>query len=96
MSDEIDEIELLSLISKQLDKMSNELKNISERIDSLEGKTDDLHHYVPFVGWLEEVGQNVSNRFRWLRGYRAPPVLLTHNVTLEEESSKEKVSIISN
>ena len=71
-----DQKELLILISKQLDKMSHELKDLNERMDRLEGKTDDLHHYIPFVGWLEEVGQNISHRFRWLQGYKAPPVLL--------------------
>ena len=70
-----DEKELLILISKQLDKMSGELKELNIRIDRLEGKTNDLHHYIPFVGWLEEVGQNLSQRFRWLHGYKASPLL---------------------
>ena len=69
--------EILILISKQLDKMSNELKELNIRMDRLEGKTNDLHHYIPFVGWLEEVGCNLSQRFKWLHNYKPAPVL-TH------------------
>ena len=70
--------EILIFISKQLDKISDELKELNTRMDRLEGKTDDLHDYIPFVGWLEEVGQNLSKRFKWLHGYKPCPVLL-HN-----------------
>ena len=82
-----DEKELLILISKQLDKMSYELKCLNDRIDRIEGKTNDVHYYIPFVGWLEEVGQNVSKKFRWLKGYKPPPTLLIHNnsdINIEE------------
>jgi hypothetical protein len=70
-----DEKELLILISKKLDTISKSVKELNERVDSLEGKTNDLHHYIPFVGWLEEVGRDVSSRFRWLKGHRSPPTL---------------------
>jgi hypothetical protein len=82
-----EEKELFILISKQLDKISQEIKNIDERLYRLEGKTNDLHQYIPFVGWLEEVGQNISYRFSWLRDYRQPPQIVnceeSHNRLLE-------------
>ena len=57
--------------------------NIKKKYIDIE-KTDDLHHYIPFVGWLEEVGQNLSQRFRWLQGYKASPILecKTNNLNL--------------
>ena len=36
------------------------MNDLKTRIDRLEGKTDDIHHYIPFVNWLEVVAQNVS------------------------------------
>jgi GTP:adenosylcobinamide-phosphate guanylyltransferase len=77
-----EEKEILLLISKQLDCVSQELKHLNVRMDRLEGKTDDMHHYVPFVSWLETVGQNLSQNFRWLKDYRSPPVLTVTNDTL--------------
>ena len=79
-----DEKELLILISIKLDNMSHELKVLNNRMDRIEGQTNDLHHYIPFVGWLEEVGQNLSSKFRWLKGYKAPPILLTCENSEEE------------
>lgn len=45
-----DEKELLILISRKLDTISKSVQELNERVDRLEGKTDDIHHYVPFVG----------------------------------------------
>jgi hypothetical protein len=78
-----EEKELLILISQKLDTISKSVQELNNRVDRLEGKTDDIHHYVPFVGWLEEVGRDVSKRFRWLKGHREPPKLL---VGIDEES----------
>lgn len=72
-----EEKELLLLISKKLDTISKSVDELNERVERLEGKTDDIHHYVPFVEWIEEVGRDVSRRFSWLKGYREPPNLLT-------------------
>jgi hypothetical protein len=71
-----DEKEMFIIISKQLNNMSQELKNINERLNRLECKTDDIHNYVPFVGWLQEVGQDISYRFKWLKNYKVQPELL--------------------
>jgi hypothetical protein len=77
-----EEKELLILISSKLDMMSLEIKDLRTRIDSIEGKADDIHHFVPFVEWLETVGQNLSQKFRWLKGYKDPPVLNDKNTPL--------------
>lgn len=76
-----EEKELLILISKKLDSISRSVQELNERVDRLEGKTDDIHHYVPFVGWLEEVGRDVSRRFKWLKGHQEPPRLIESSVS---------------
>ena len=85
-----EEKEILILISKHLDQMSKELKDINIRMDRIEGKTDDIHHYVPFVSWLETVGQNLSQRFRWIKGYNDPPVLISKNTPLIMDENKNE------
>jgi hypothetical protein len=30
------------------------ITEIDERLKKIENKTDAIHHYVPFVGWLDE------------------------------------------
>ena len=62
-------------------------------MDRLEGKTDDIHHYVPFVGWLEEVGRDVSRRFRWLKGHREPPKLITNSTDSVSDNSEEESEV---
>lgn len=86
------EKELLVLISKKLDSISESVQELNKRVDRLEGKTDDIHHYVPFVGWLEEVGRDVSRRFRWLKGHREPPKLLMESESASEEVTDEEES----
>jgi len=84
-----DEKELLILISRKLDIMSLEIKDINIRMDRLEGKTDDIHHFLPFVEWLETVGQNLSQKFRWLKGHKSPPVLGNINTPLITNENRE-------
>jgi len=64
-------------------------------VDRLEGKTDDIHHYVPFVGWLEEVGRDVSRRFRWLKGHKEPPKLITNSTDSVSDNSDEESEVVS-
>jgi hypothetical protein len=81
--------ELFTLISQKLDEISYSVKELNDRMDRLEGKTDDIHHYIPFVGWLEEVGRDISNRFLWLKGHRHPPLLLDNDLELEVDAELE-------
>jgi hypothetical protein len=73
-----EEKEFLILILKKLDNVSKSIQELNERVDRLEGKTDDLHNYIPFVGWLEAVGRDLSGRFTWLRGHHNPPTLISN------------------
>ena len=52
---------ILETISNQLDIISKSLDNLNERVYRLEGKTNDIHKYVPFVGWLEGTAVTLSN-----------------------------------
>jgi hypothetical protein len=83
---------LLNILSK-LENMSNNLEQkidiLSSRIDQIEGKTNDIHQYVPFVGWLEGVGHVVSKKWSWLKGIPDVP-LLTVN---EENNDMDVVNI---
>jgi archaellum component FlaC len=51
---------LLQDISSQIHNISKDIDIINKRIDKLEDKTNDIHQYVPFVGWLESVGKKIS------------------------------------
>jgi hypothetical protein len=75
------------IILEKLDKIISDIEKLNHRVNNLEEKTNDLHHYVPFVGWLEEVGQNISQRFNWLTNYRAPPFLIDINSDDSENDS---------
>ena len=68
--------ELLFLIIKKLDIISEDVSVLKNKVDILEGKTSDIHQYIPFVSWLEEVGRNVSQRFKWLKWYKDQPLFI--------------------
>lgn len=74
MTDKNQETLLVKIIDR-LDEMSSSLTELNNRVDRLEGKTDDIHKYVPFVGWLEGVGQTVSKKWLWLKGVPDVPRL---------------------
>ena len=61
-------------ICNMLDKIQHSVDELDKRLSVLEEKTADLHDHVPFVNWLEIVAQDVSSRFRWLSGYKEPPI----------------------
>lgn len=43
-----------------LQSIQKQLSDLDKRLERLEGKTDDIHHYVPFVGWLERQGRRLA------------------------------------
>jgi hypothetical protein len=67
--------ELLLKIIDRLDEISSSVNDLTIRIDRLEGKTDDIHRFTPFVGWLETVGHKMSKQLYWLRGVPDVPQL---------------------
>jgi hypothetical protein len=75
---EISEKEILTTICSQLKEISTNIESLNQRIDRLEGKTNDIHQYVPFVGWLENVGASLSSSFSksWLlKNVKEQPLL---------------------
>jgi hypothetical protein len=78
------ENELLIIISQKLDDISKSVNELNTRVNRLEGKTNDMHQYVPFVEWLEEVGRDVSKKFKWLKGHRDPPMLTIDSSDINE------------
>jgi hypothetical protein len=77
-----DHIELLTEINNQLANMTKSMNDLNNRMSIIERKTDDIndgvgsidikttaiHKYVPFVGWLEGVGKNITNKLLYLNG----------------------------
>lgn len=74
MTDKNQEKLLLKIVDR-LDSISSSMVDLNNRMDRLEGKTDDIHKYVPFVGWLEGVGQTMSKKWIWLKSVPDVPRL---------------------
>jgi len=69
----------LDKINHSINKLDNSVNRLDKRISVLEQKTTDIHNHIPFVNWLEIVAQDVSSRFRWLSGYKEPPLKQLRN-----------------
>ena len=67
--------ELLLLIVKKLDNISEDVTNLKQRIENIEGKTEDIHKYTPFVEWLEQTGIRISKKFNLLNNYEKPNLI---------------------
>jgi len=48
-------------MEKKLDQILEKLSQLEERIERIEKDVKDVHHYVPFVGWLETQGKRIAN-----------------------------------
>jgi uncharacterized membrane protein len=64
------------VVIEKLDSIMKMLENLHHRVNQLENKTDDMHRYIPFVEWLRNVGQNLSERFRMIGGFRQVPDMI--------------------
>lgn len=62
-------------ICNKLDSISKTIDDMDKRLVVLENKTTELHSHIPFVSWLEDVGRDISGRFRWLKGHKDPPLI---------------------
>ena len=49
-------------IDQKLDRILEMLESLCERTKKLEDQTEDIHHYVPFVNYLEETAKSLSYR----------------------------------
>lgn len=61
-----------SLICKKLDEINGHILELQNRMDRLEGKTNDIHRYVPFVGWLENIGHKIKNKIPFIKNEEMP------------------------
>jgi hypothetical protein len=82
--------EILTTISSQLKEISINIECLNQRIDKLEGKTNDMHQYIPFVGWLENVGASLSNSWL-LKNVKKQPILREKGFLQEDVLLEEKV-----
>ena len=48
-----------TILIEKLDSIISKLDNIEERINVLENKTKDIHQFVPFVGWLDNISKKI-------------------------------------
>ena len=51
--------ELHLQIVKKLDNISSDIYILKQRVENIEGKTEDIHKDTPFVEWLEKTGINI-------------------------------------
>lgn len=57
----LDDIELsINAIKHKLDILENQ-------VDAVQNHTSDIHQYVPFVSWLENIGRSISRLPGFLR-----------------------------
>ena len=75
----IDTNKKLDIICNQLQIITASLENLNTRINKLENKTNDIHKYVPFVGWLENVGRNLV-KWSWIKNIEEPPLHIENNI----------------
>ena len=64
-------------INVKLDIIINKIETLEQRIDKLENKTNDIHQFVPFVGFLNNVTKKLFTlpKLNWL----------TNNIEIEED-----------
>ena len=64
-------------INDKLDIIIIKIETLEQRIDKLENKTNDIHQFVPFVGFLNNVTKKIFTlpKLNWL----------TNNIEIEED-----------
>jgi hypothetical protein len=55
-------------INDKLDTILNKIKDIDNRLILLENETKDIHQFVPFVGWLDNISKKILTipKMAWL------------------------------
>ena len=48
-------------LDKRLQVLENQNNSTFQKINEIEEKTNDVHHFVPFVQYLENLGQKLVN-----------------------------------
>ena len=70
---------LISLdeIKSNLDRLEKRVVNIEQSTNCVIEKTNDIHQFVPFVGWLSHIATLLPSRF--LIGTKPVPILKDDN-----------------
>ena len=67
----------------KLNLILEKLDSIESRLEKLEGKTDDIHRFTPFVGWLENQGRKIVSLS--FLPWKADPIPRIENIEITEE-----------
>lgn len=78
----------LNFLCEEIKKLSKEIKELNTKMERIERKTDDIHQYVPFVGWLEGVGRQVVSRWSWISGVSGEPPRIRATPFVSENSDE--------
>lgn len=78
--------ETFDLILKGLNNVTQDLKKINERLDRLEGKTDEIHSLVPFGQWFEGFSRGLARKISWFGGNSTPELIENDNEYIENDS----------
>tara|TARA_B110001469_G_C9621149_1_gene309593 strand:+ start:1536 stop:1817 length:282 start_codon:yes stop_codon:yes gene_type:complete len=75
-------------INEKLNIILNKLENVENRLSLLEKDTKDIHQFVPFVGWLDDISKKIINipTLSWLKGNK---INYIENVMLKPDSEEE-------
>ena len=56
-------------VNNKLDLILNKISEIDKRLILLENETKDIHQFVPFVGWLDNISKKILTipKMAWLK-----------------------------
>lgn len=60
-------------VLNKLEEISQQLVSMNNRLERLEGHTEEIHSLVPFGRWFESFSTGLSQKLSW---YGAPPTAI--------------------
>jgi len=56
-------------VNQKLDNILDKIIDIDNRLILLENETKDIHQFVPFVGWLDNISKKILTipKLAWLK-----------------------------
>ena len=66
-------------VNNKLDLILNKISEIDKRLILLENETKDIHQFVPFVGWLDNISKKILTipKMAWLKKWNMPLATLS-------------------